>query len=999
MKISVGSTFKKISSRSVFRQLLLLCLFLFSFYPSAFSQDYFQQEVNYKIHVTLNDRTHELSGRESVEYINNSPDTLGFLYFHLWPNAYSDNNTGLGKEMINREGKAKLFNDPELKGYIDSLRFDVGGKEIIWSLLPGQPDICKLILNEPLKPGDSILITTPFHVKIPKGITSRLGHIGQSYQISQWYPKPAVYDKNGWHQMPYLDQGEFYSEYGSFDVSITLPSNYLVGSTGNLQNEEEKKLLETLSADLSWLRTIDSDKSDSPPPSSEKLKTLRYTEKNIHDFAWFADKRFHVLSGKVKLPHSGREVTTSVLFTNQEAIFWLEGVRYINQAITDFSEWIGDYPYDNFTAVQSALNAGAGMEYPGLTVIGLAGDPYLLDEVIAHEICHSWFYSAIGSDERKYPFMDESTASAYETRYMEKRYPGKRLWEITFKNDRIARLFHFENIPVERLQELEWLAPAMKNKEQPANLAAPDYTYDNYAGIVYYKSGQAFNYLRAYLGDSLFDSIMQDYYNTWKNRHPQPEDLREIFESHTEKDLGWFFDDFLGTTKRLDYEVVRTENQKLLLRNKGELNGPVLITGNSGSEQVPGIWVDGFKGDKWVDLPPYKYSDIKIDPDHKSTELNRLNNSIRTTGILRKAEPLSLRFLFTFDDPDKRTVVFVPAIDWNSSDGFMAGLALHNGTLIPKPVEYFLMPFYTFRNPGLAGYGKIAFNRIPYNSAIERATLSLEGARFGAPGNLHYHNARIGLDFHFRPEKATDPLRHSLSGYYIAASDLYNLESVQKEVMRSYLQFGYNIQRSGIINPFKLLLSLETGEGFQKSSVEFNYRLSYYGKKRGLDMRLFAGTILNNSAGSVYSFASSGRSGSELYLFQGFYPDRFSDYPKSLWSRQMTLNEGALVTPLNDTLGYSRQICSLSFTSSLPGKIAVIPVKPFINILLSSPMSRSASESPLFFEAGLKAGIWDVFEIYVPLVVSDNINSASGSLKERIRFIFTLDNLNPLKSR
>ncbi len=202
---------------------ILLIPGIFFPFMEASSQDYFQQKVNYDIHVTLNDLKHELRGSESVEYINNSPDTLGFIYYHLWPNAYSDNNTKLAKELLRRDGKSKLFNDPELKGYIDSLNFEVGGQSIRWNLLEGLPDICRLMLNKPLKPGDTIYISTPFHLKIPEGVTSRLGHIGESYQISQWYPKPAVYDRTGWHQMPYLDQGEFYSEYGSFDVSITLP--------------------------------------------------------------------------------------------------------------------------------------------------------------------------------------------------------------------------------------------------------------------------------------------------------------------------------------------------------------------------------------------------------------------------------------------------------------------------------------------------------------------------------------------------------------------------------------------------------------------------------------------------------------------------------------------------------------------------------------------------------------------------------------------------------
>ena len=129
---------------------------------------------------------------------------------------------------------------------VDSLR-------VQWHLVPELTDICKIILNEPLKQGDTIIITTPFHIKIPKGVTSRLGHIGELYQITQWYPKPAVYDRTGWHQMPYLDQGEFYSEFGRFEVSITLPANYVVGATGNLQNEEEMKWLDMLSADSSWI--------------------------------------------------------------------------------------------------------------------------------------------------------------------------------------------------------------------------------------------------------------------------------------------------------------------------------------------------------------------------------------------------------------------------------------------------------------------------------------------------------------------------------------------------------------------------------------------------------------------------------------------------------------------------------------------------------------------------------------------------------------------------
>ncbi len=979
------------------RYWLFLSIGVLWFAHDASSQDYFQQEVNFEIHVTLNDARHELSCYETIEYKNNSPDTLISLYFHLWPNAYSENNTQLARELIRRDGKSALFKRQELRGSIDSLDFEIDGQSIIWSYQEGYPDICQLFLNQPLKPGETIKITTPFHLKIPEGVTSRLGHIGQSYQISQWYPKPAVYDRTGWHQMPYLDQGEFYSEFGRFDVKITLPDNYVVGATGNLQTPEEKLWLDRLSSDTAWMRIPDYINADFPP-SSGHMKTIRYTENNIHDFAWFADKRFHVLKGSINLPVSGRKLATWAMFTNEEAWLWRKAVSYINSALLHFSKWNGEYPYDSFTAVQSALNAGSGMEYPGLTVIGLTGDPYLLDNVIAHEICHSWFYSALGSDERRYPYMDESITTANESRYMDERYPGKKLWELNIKNRRLAAFFHADKMPVQRIQELDWLVPARRNTEQSINLDATDFTNNNYASIIYSKAAQGFNYLRAYLGDSLYDSTMQDYYRLWKNKHPHPDDLKTVFESHTDKDLSWFFNDFLGTTKRLDYKIARLNNGKVLIKNKGELKAPLLLAGLNGDSIISQKWEEGFKGRKWINILPGNYSQIRIDPGHKMTELYRLNNNIRTSGIFPKADPIQLQFLYAIEDPDKRYLIYFPSFNWTRADGFMAGVALQNGTLIPKPVEYFVMPFYAFGKQALTGYGKISFNKMPYDNFIRLASLTLEGEQFGVPGNQNYKKAKIGLDLYLRSYNVTNNLNQKIFAYYIAASDLFQIESFTKAKMRSFVKLGYNLEKTGFVNPFNLSVALESGRSYQKTSMELNYKYSYSGKKSGLELRFFTGFMLSDMASyPFYSFSASGRSGRDQYLYEGVFPDRFTRFPKTFFSRQMALSEGGLVSPVNDSLGFSRWICSLTLTSSLPGKASKIPVKPFVNLLLNDHGSGTSDKPALFFEAGLKAGIWDIFEVYFPVFVSDNLNVITGSFKERIRFVFRLDKLYSMK--
>ena len=306
---------------------------------------------------------------------NQSNSTLDSIVIHLWPNAYKNSSTELAKQKYeDGSNQFKYAKDKDL-GFIDSLDFNVNGSKVEWNYIDGKIDICVIYLKKPIQKEDSISITTPFRVKIPSGKFSRLGHLGQSYQITQWFPKPAVYDKDGWHPMSYLDQGEFYSEFGDYDVSITVPENYVLMATGDLQNKDELAFLDKkakLTAKLikeNKLPFRDSfgRKDMSFPESSKEKKTLRFTQKDVHDFAWFTDKRYHVLKGKIEL--ESKNVTSWALFTNSEAKLWERSIEYINDATKYFSSWVGEYPYNHVTAVDGTISAGGGMEYPNITAV------------------------------------------------------------------------------------------------------------------------------------------------------------------------------------------------------------------------------------------------------------------------------------------------------------------------------------------------------------------------------------------------------------------------------------------------------------------------------------------------------------------------------------------------------------------------------------------------------------------------------------------------------
>lgn len=489
------------------------------------AQSYWQQEVNYSIDVSLNDKQHSLEGFERMEYINHSPDTLRFIWIHLWPNAYKNDRTAFTDQQLQNGNTAFYFSGQEDKGYINKLNFKVDDVTAETIDHPNYIDIVQLILPSPLAPGQKIIITTPFHVQLPTNF-SRGGHIGESYQATQWYPKPAVYDKQGWHPMPYLDQGEFYSEFGKFDVRITVPANYVVAATGELQEEAEKNWLRNRSS-FDWKSEKKKIKTKGGsyktvyqefPASSETKKTLTFKEDRIHDFAWFADKRFIVNTDTCRL-YSGKIISVSSYYLPEEKLQWQHSLSFAKQAVKQRSSWIGEYPYSNVSVVQGPKGYGAGMEYPTITVIPPTGDEIVLDKVIEHEIGHNWFYGILASNERQYPWMDEGFNSYYENRHSMLKYPNG--------DQKFGRTpFHAKDMGRIMVNSI-----AALKKDQPITTPSDSLSELNYALSAYLKTAEWLSYLEAQYGRDKLDKAMRDYYEQWKFKHPQPEDLQKSFSA------------------------------------------------------------------------------------------------------------------------------------------------------------------------------------------------------------------------------------------------------------------------------------------------------------------------------------------------------------------------------------------------------------------------------------------------------------------------------------
>ena len=342
--------------------------------------------------------------------------------------------------------------------------------------------------------------------------------------------------------------GEFYSEYGSFNVRITLPENYTVGATGDFarsdatggkawseDNEQEIQRLDRLNIetrawiqDQGWIRA-----TNEFPPSSSQMKTLHFTQSRVHDFAWFADKRYKVLRDEVMLPGSGRTVETWAMFTPEEGQLWQKAPEYLHDATYYYSLWNGDYPYNQVTAVDGTISAGGGMEYPNVTVIGQMGSDSGLETVIVHEVGHNWFYGILGSNERDNAWMDEGINSFNETRYVLTKYGENKGLEFLVDNPNLSQSLDIDGFKYKWIDELSYLFPARLGVDQPIQCHSDNYTSINYGAIVYKKTAAAFFMLQQHLGTERLDKAMQFYFDTWKFRHPTPADLKACLEEST----------------------------------------------------------------------------------------------------------------------------------------------------------------------------------------------------------------------------------------------------------------------------------------------------------------------------------------------------------------------------------------------------------------------------------------------------------------------------------
>jgi hypothetical protein len=588
---------------------------------------YWQNRADYKINASLNDLDQTLKGSVEVTYTNNSPQALTFLWLQLDQNIYNQQSRGVASTSIT--GGRWANRDKFDGGYtIQSVKLSEGGKEINARFEISDTRMKITLPNELKAKGGSISFKIAYSFTVPQYGTDRMGRLasknGIVYEIAQWFPRMCVYDNvQGWNTLPYLGQGEFYLEYGDISYNVEVPANHIVVGSGELLNPQEvltakqiQRWREAKNSDKTvMLRTAEEVTDASSRPSKTKTLTWKFRCTNTRDVAWATSSAFVWDAARINLPGGKKSLAMSaypVEVADDSA--WNRSTEYVKGAIEFYSRYLYPFTYPVATNVAGVVG---GMEYPGIVFCGARARTAGLWGVTSHEFGHNWFPMIVGTNERKFTWMDEGFN--------------------TFINSLAENEFNNGEYKNRRDLSAEHLTGAIASPASQSMSTIPDVVQPANLGTVgYYKPGFGLQLLREnILGKQRFDSAFHYYVHQWAFKHPTPYDFFHCIENHSGETLDWFWRGWFLENWKIDVgvtEVTYDNNEAVItIVNLEKLPMPVVVeikeqSGKSARISLPvevwqhgGTWQFGYSSSGPI-------QQVTIDPDHSLPDVDLTNN-------------------------------------------------------------------------------------------------------------------------------------------------------------------------------------------------------------------------------------------------------------------------------------------------------------------------------------------------------------------------------------
>ncbi len=896
--------------------------------------------------IVLHDSIGELSVQQNIVFHNPTDKKLPKIYLHNWANSFKDTYTPLGDRLIEDYRKDFYYSERKERGFSQIHNLKVNNFSTAFNEKKNHPDIVEIPLLQSLNPKDSLVISLEYSIKIPDAKFTGYGKTKNGYQLRFWQIIPAVYHKK-WQLMSNLDINDLLEDVANYNIKITLPKKYIL----------ESNLYQYLS------------KTD----KYNKYQLIGHKKKDV---ILSIDTRKKFRSFKTKT----QEIKTDAYSDNIP-------IETTNKIITKQIEFIekytGKHPHTEIFVDANTTNKNGIREVYGIpSWLKPFPKNFRWDVQFFKALCSKYINDILLHNKRTEYWFTDGLETFLMMEYLNKYYPkitllGKysNYWPIRHYNiskltqkDKFAFVYQFS---------------ARRFYDQALTTTADSLSNFNRKIISKYKAGLGFKYLQDFIGAETFHkSIKQYLFNNTLTIH-SPSKFLDILQDNTAKDLNWFREDYLKTSKKIDYKITSVKKSshpdslKVTIKNKRSFTAPVALYGINDKKVVFKKWIPNIDSVKTISLKKGAYRKLALNYENIYPEYNFLNN-FRTTNNRLINKPPQFRLLKDIEDPYYNQIFYTPDAKYNLYDGLILGVRINNRPIIPHNFDFTITPNFGLKSRNLTGGFSLGYNHFLQKSTIYKIRYGLSASNFNYTRDLGYNTVTPYVSVSFRRKTLRDVGSKTFSTrlFYID-KEVAPGEPVTQKDRYEVLNFRYIYDKPDIIKRLLYAVNLEFGNNFTKFSTDVRYT-KYFDYKKSFDLRLFGGMFLtNNSEGDYFNF---GLNRSSDYLFEQNLFGRSES--SGLFSQQFIISDAGFKSK------YAIPQTANQLTFSINTSVSIWK---WLEVYNDAAMLKNRGQTPRFFyENGFRLNfIPDIFEFYFPIYTNQGWEFNKPAYPSKVRFVIT----------
>lgn len=913
---------------------------VFAFFLLLFVNRICAQTNSIRINAILDEKNDVLKIQQELVYYNNSKQALGEIYLHNWANSFKDKNTPLTDRFIEDYDKSLYFAKENERGFSKILNLTVNYKSVQFTTEKNAVDIIKIKLNDLLNPADSVVIKASYTVKIPNAKFTGYGKTKTGYHLRYWYLTPAVFTTD-WHLMSNLNIDDLFIDITNYNIDLKVAKNTFV--TSNLSQKKASNSVYNLSGKNKTDIIVSIDKKNN------------FTTYKTDDIDVITDIPFKGINKKLASDIFNRE------------IYFLEN-------------YLGEYPHKEILIDEISQNNNPIYGLNQLPkFLSPFSDVFDRDITFFKAISRKYIENTLLLNRRTDYWLIDGIQTYLMIEYVNTYYPDVKLLGTVSKIWGI-RSFNFSKLNFNDKYPFVYQFSARQFLDQALTTRADSLSNFNRKIANKYKAGLGLQYLKGYVGDSVVKQSFKEYYKTHLLKISKSADFNNIISSKTDKDLTWFFGDYINTNKKIDYTIKKIETAndslKIDIKNKRNITAPVALYGIKNKEIKFQKWFTGIDSTKTVTIAKGDFDKISLNYEQLYPEYNTLDNWKNVEKSLLD-KPIQLKLIKDIEDPYYNQLYYQPELSYNYYDGITLGLKLHNKPVIPRNFVFKLVPSYATKSQSVTGLASVMYNQYFEKSKIRQVVYGVSASNFHYAPKLSYGIFTPYVSVLFKRKSLRDVGGSALTFKYVNIhKETAPNVPVREQDVYNVLNVKYLYSKPNIIEGISYKINTDISSNFTKLSTDIRYR-KLTAANRQLDFRFFGGFFLNNkTTGNYFSFGLDRPSD---YLFEQNYFGRSES--SGIFSQQVIINDGGFKSVLPTR--YANQFM-VSFNSS-------IGLWKWVEYYTDVAFLKNKGQDTYFgYENGIRFNfIHNILEVYFPMYSNNGWEINQEAYSSKIRFVLT----------